>query len=76
MHFLMGVGLLRSKVQCNTCGRDITWSVQPGIPEEFRCRCRNKVAGVKCSGSRSIKPALRDDPAVVHAIIGISYLGY
>jgi hypothetical protein len=55
MQFLMDVGLLRSKVQCNTCGRDITWSVEPSIPEGFWWQCRKKVAGVKCSESRSIK---------------------
>jgi len=27
MRFLKDVGLLRSKVQCNTCRRDMTWSV-------------------------------------------------
>jgi len=55
MQFLMDVGLLRSKVQCNTCSQDMTWSVEPSIPEGFRWRCRKKVAGVKCSESRSIK---------------------
>ena len=47
--------MLRSKVQCNTCGRDMTWSAEPSIPEGFRWRCRRKVAGIKCSESRSIK---------------------
>ena len=28
MQFLKDVGLLRSKVQCNTCGRDMTWSAE------------------------------------------------
>ena len=54
MHFLKGVGLLRSKVQCNSCGWD-TWSAELCIPEGFRWRCRKKVDGVKCSESRSIK---------------------
>jgi len=35
MQFLNDVGLLRSNVQCNTCGRGMTWSVQPSIPEGF-----------------------------------------
>ena len=47
MQFLKDMGLLRSKVQCNTCGRDMTWSAEPGIPAGFRWRCRKKVAGVK-----------------------------
>ena len=55
MHFLKDVGLLRSKVQCNTCGQDMTWSAEPSIPEGFRWRCPRKVAGVKCSASRSIR---------------------
>jgi len=55
MQFLKDVGLLRSKVQCDTCGRDMTWSAEPSIPEGFRWRCRRKVAGVKCSKSKSIK---------------------
>jgi len=55
MQFLMDVGLLRSKVQCNTCGRDITWSAERSIPEGFSWRCRKKIASVKCSESRSIK---------------------
>ena len=78
MQFLMDVGLLRSKVQCNTCGRDMTWSVQPSIPKGFRWWCPKKVAGVKCSESRSIThgswcsvpwstaPAPRLNPPVVH----------
>ena len=55
LQFLKDVGLLRSKVQCNTCGRDMTWSPEPSIPGRFRWRCRRKVAGVKCLESRSIK---------------------
>jgi hypothetical protein len=45
--FLKDVDLLRSKVQCNTCGRNVTWSAQIIIPEGFRWLCRKKVAGVK-----------------------------
>ena len=55
MQFLKDVGLLRSKVQCNTCDRDMTCSAEPTIPEGFRWRCRRKIAGVKCSASRSIR---------------------
>jgi hypothetical protein len=49
MQFLMAVRLLRSKVQCSTCDGDMTWSVEPSIPEVFRWRCR------KGNDSRSIK---------------------
>jgi len=55
MQFLKDVGLFRSKVQCNTCDRGMTWSAEPCIPEGFRWRYRRKVAGVKCSASRSIR---------------------
>jgi len=41
MQFLKDVGLYRSKVQCNTCGRDMT-SAEPSIPEGFRWRFRKK----------------------------------
>jgi len=46
MPFLKDVGLLRSKLQCNTCGQVKTWSSEFSIPEGFRWRCRRKVAGV------------------------------
>ena len=55
IQFLKDEGLLWSKMQCNTCGRDVTWSAQPNIPEGLRWRCRRKVAGATCSESRSIK---------------------
>jgi len=55
MQFLKDVGLLRSKVQCNTCDRDMTWSVEPSIPEGFRWSCQRKVPEVKCSASKSIR---------------------
>jgi hypothetical protein len=52
MQFLMDVGLLRSKVQCNTRGRGKMWSAEPTIPEGFRWPYRKKVVGVMCSESR------------------------
>ena len=55
MKFLKDVCVLRNKVQCNTCGRDMTWSAEPSIPEILIWRCRWKVAGLKCSESRSNK---------------------
>ena len=57
VQFLKDVGLLRSKVQCNTCGRGMTWSAEPSTPEGFRWRYIRKVAGIKCSESRSISTA-------------------
>jgi len=55
MQFLKDVGLLRNKVQCNTCDSDMTWSAEPSISEACRCRCRKKVAVAKCSESKSKK---------------------
>ena len=43
LEFLKDVGLLRCKEQCNTCGRDITWSVDNSSAEGFRWRCRRGV---------------------------------
>jgi hypothetical protein len=30
------VGVLRSKVTCNTCGRDMTWYAEPSRKDGFR----------------------------------------
>jgi hypothetical protein len=38
IQFLKDIGLLRSKMQCNTCGRDMTWSADRNITEGFRQR--------------------------------------
>jgi len=37
----------RSKVQCNTFERDVTWSADPSRCDGFRWRCRRSVARVK-----------------------------
>ena len=55
IQFLKDAGLLRGKVQCNSCGRDMRWSAEPSISERFRWRCRRMVAGVQYSSSMSIK---------------------
>jgi len=55
MQVLKDVGLLQNKVQWNTCGQDMTWSAESTIPEQYTWRCPKKVAGFKCSESRSIK---------------------
>jgi len=55
IHFLKDIGLLRSKVQCNTCCRGMKWSVDSTHSEGFRWRCQRRVAGVKCNQSASIK---------------------
>jgi hypothetical protein len=55
IQFLKDVGLIQSKVQCNTCERDVTWSADPSRCDRFRWRCRRSVAGVKCRVSTSIR---------------------
>ena len=53
---LKNVGLIRSKVTCNTCGRDVTWCADPKRKDDFRWRCRRKSVAV-CSEFTSIKHA-------------------
>jgi len=53
--FLKGVGLIRSKVPCNTCGRDMTCCADPTTTDCFRWRCRRKFAEAKCSQSKAIR---------------------
>ena len=53
--FLKDVVLLRSKMLCNICHRDMTWSVQPNLSDGFRWRCRRRVAGTRCRESASIR---------------------
>jgi len=36
IQFLKDVGLIRSKVHCNTCERDMTWSADPSRCDGFR----------------------------------------
>jgi hypothetical protein len=57
IQFLKDVGLIRSKVTCNTCGRDMTWCADPKRKDGFRWRCCRKSVAV-CSESKSIKHAL------------------
>jgi len=43
IHFLKDVGLLRSKVPRNTCGRDMTRCVEPKRKDGFRWRSRRSL---------------------------------
>jgi len=36
IHFLKDVGLIWSKVQCNICDRDMSWSADPHCTEGIR----------------------------------------
>jgi hypothetical protein len=56
--FMKDAGLIRSKVQCNSCGRDMTWYAEPSVPDGFKWRCRRMVRGNRCFWSRSSCPAL------------------
>ena len=54
IQFLKDVGLLRSKVRCNTCGRDMIWCAEPKPKDVFRWRCRRRAA-VICSETKPIR---------------------
>jgi len=55
IQFLKELGLIRSKVQCNICERDMTWTVVPHRTDGFRWPCRKSVARVRCRGTASIR---------------------
>jgi len=42
IQFLKDVGLICSKVPCNTCGRDMTWCADPTTKIGFRWRCHEE----------------------------------
>ena len=43
--FLKDIGLLRRTMQCDSCGRDMTWSVRSKLSDGFLWRCQRRVAG-------------------------------
>ena len=51
IQFLKELGLIRSKVQCNICERDMTWTADLHRTDGFRWRCRKSVAKVRCRGT-------------------------
>ena len=55
IHFIKDVGLIRSKVQCNSCGRDMTSYADTSLLYGFRWRYRKVMAGTWCFGSRSVR---------------------
>jgi len=75
IQFLKDTGLLRSKMLCNTCGRDMTWSLAPSVPEGFRWRCQRRVDGVRCNQSASIKQGswFHQSNLTFHEIMLITY---
>jgi hypothetical protein len=56
--FLKDPGFIRIKVQCNSCGRDMTWDAETNVPDVFRWRCRRLVCGNMYSWPRLSGPAL------------------
>ena len=55
IQFLKDVELIRIKMLCNACGRDMTCCPDSSKADGFRWRCRRMVAGTRCSASRSIR---------------------
>jgi hypothetical protein len=52
---LKDIGLHRYRELCNTCGGDMTWSVDTIVSDGYRWRCRRRNGGTRCPYSRSIK---------------------
>ena len=75
IQFLKDNGLLRSRTLCNTCGRDMTWSVAHSVPEGFCWRCQRRVGGVRCNQSASIKQGswFHHSNLTLHEIMLITY---
>jgi hypothetical protein len=47
VQFLKDAGLIRSKVVCNCCGRDMMCYADLTDPDGFRWRCRRMVRGTR-----------------------------
>jgi hypothetical protein len=39
VQFLKDVGIIHSNVQCNSCGRNMSWQADATVPDGFRWRC-------------------------------------
>jgi len=55
IEFLKDIGLLRRTMQCDSCGRDMTWSVCSKLSDGFLWQCKRRVAGATCNQSASIR---------------------
>jgi len=75
IEFLKDVGLIPSRVQCNICERDMTWTADPTRNDGFRWRCRRSVARVRCRGTASIRDGswFRLSNLTLLEIISITY---
>ena len=71
----MDVCLIRSKVQCNSCGHDMTWYAAPNIPAGNTWRYRRRVVGKRCSGSKSIRHGswAQHSHHTLHDVLYITY---
>jgi len=49
IQFMKEIGLLQSKVQCNTCDQDMMWSADSNRFEGFRWRYQRTNAGNRCN---------------------------
>jgi hypothetical protein len=52
VQFLKDAGLIRSKVECNCCGRDMTCYAEPSVPDGFRTRCQYSTSSLRSSRPR------------------------
>ena len=59
IQFLEDVGLIRCKLQCSICERDMTWSANTHRAEGCSWRSRKRVGGVRCRGTASIRHGSR-----------------
>jgi len=48
IQYLKDIGLFRSTMKCNSCGRDMSWSADRTVNDKFRWRCHKSVAGNRC----------------------------
>ena len=73
--FLKPVGLLSSKVLCNNCNRDMSWSVHSRRHDGFIWRCQRKVAEGRFNQSASIReePWLQRSNLTLQEILLITY---
>ena len=71
LQLLKDVGLIRSKVQCNSCCRDMTWYADPSAIDGFRWRCRRMVAGSGKLHNRGSNLSLTDTCVAAVVVIQV-----
>jgi hypothetical protein len=75
VQFLKDIGLLKNVMSCDSFGRDMTWSADTHLNDEFIWRCNRRVAGVKCHQKTSIRRGswFRHSKLTLYEIIMITY---